>query len=370
MKMEAQIQMINVASIVPNKFQPRIDYDDESIQKLAAAIRIHGIVQPLTVRRVADQFEIITGERRLRAAKTLGITQVPCIICDVNDTESAEITVVENIHSKDLTAIEEAKNFQKILDKKYLTQEQLAERMGITIDLLTSKLNLLTLDEAVQTALQQNQISERHARSLLKLTDKMQQVNLLNEIIQNRLTVKQVDEKIDIIIGNYHKQEDLTGGIQVNSSDVNIGTEVLGGNDGVALTPTTYQYNSKVEEDESKNSIFFNNLENAPVTMEDPTLNFGFNPFQTEEQKAEDEMVDLSDEEVEELDEPVEEEEKAKAYDLYTPEELLAAINDLINIAKGNGVEVKTEDFDFTKSYQLIIKLPKESEEENEEGNN
>ena len=173
MKMEAQIQMINVASIVPNKFQPRINYDDESIQKLAAAIRIHGIVQPLTVRRVADQFEIITGERRLRAAKTLGITQVPCIICDVNDTESAEITVVENIHSKDLTAIEEAKNFQKILDKKYLTQEQLAERMGITIDLLTSKLNLLTLDEAVQTALQQNQISERHARSLLKLTDKM-----------------------------------------------------------------------------------------------------------------------------------------------------------------------------------------------------
>ena len=357
MKMEAQIQMINIATIVPNRFQPRQDYDEPSLQELASSIRIHGIVQPLVVRRVQDKLEIITGARRLKAAQLIGLTQVPCIICEVDDTESAEITVVENIHSKDLTPIEEAKNFQKILDKKYIDQEQLAQRMGITMDVLTSKLKLLTLDEAVQTALQKNQISERHARSLLKLTDKMKQFDLLNDIINNRLTVKQVEEKIDVILGNYNKQNDLTGGIQVEEQPIMpTGADIAGD----ALTPTTYQYNSKIKETPEKNSLFFNNLENAPVTMEDPTLSFGFNPFESKDIEQEETIVDLDEDEVEELEEPeVVEEEKVVNLDIYTPEELLTSIKELLKQADENGVEYKTEDFDFTTTYQLIIRIPK-----------
>lgn len=369
MKMEAQIQMINIANIMPNRFQPRLDADDPKIQELASSIRIHGIVQPLVIRRVQDKFEIVTGGRRLKAASILGLTAVPCIIVELDDTESAEISVVENIHSKDLTPIETAKNYKKILDKKYLNQQQLAERMAIDENSIVNTLKYLELDENVQTALQKNQISEKHARALLRLTDKMQQVNLLNDIIQNRLTVKQVDEKIDVILGNYNKKTDMSGGIQIDDgqSISTLGQNINSNND-LSITPTVYQYNSKIKDDDSKKSIFFNNLENVPVTMEDPTLSFGFNPFESKDIEPEetDGIIDLEDEdEIDLLDEPSEQtEEKKVSLDIYTPDELLKAIQDIIQQAQENGVEVKTEDFDFTNIYQLIIKIPKVEEEE------
>ena len=203
MKMEAQIRMINSEDIIPNRFQPRLEFDPVALQELASSIRIHGIVQPLVVRRVQDKFEIIAGERRFKASQLIGLNAVPCIIVDIDDNESAEVAVIENTHRKDLSPIEEAKSYKKILDKHYLTQDQLSSRMGIAQSTLANKLRLLTLDEAVQEALQKNQISERHARSLLKLSDKMKQVDLLNMIIRDRLTVKQVDDEIDKILGKY-----------------------------------------------------------------------------------------------------------------------------------------------------------------------
>ena len=286
MKMEAQIQMIDIANIMPNRFQPRLETNDPKITELATSIGIHGMVQPLIIRRVNDKFEIVTGGRRLKAATSIGLTAVPCIIVDVDDNEAAEICIAENLHSRDLTPIEAALDYKKILAKNYINQQQLANRMSVEEKNIINTLKFLDLDEAVQNALQTNQISERHARALLRVTDKMQQVNLLNDIIQNRLSVKQVDEKINVILGNYNKSQDMTGGIQVGG-DAEIATlgQNIGNVENLSITPTTYQYNSKIKEDESKKSVFFNNLENAPVTMEDPTLSFGFNPFENQKRK-------------------------------------------------------------------------------------
>ena len=378
MKMEAQIQMINVGMIVPNRFQPRQEFDEQALNELAASIRIHGIVQPIVVRRVQDKFEIIAGERRFKAAQSLGLQQVPCVICDLDDNELAEVAIVENIHRRDLSPIEEAKSYHNILDKKYLTQDQLAERMGLTPQKLADKLQLLQLDGAVKAALQKNQISERHARALLKLTDKMKQVDLLNEIITNRLTVKQVEEKIEQIKNGYAVKQDLTGGINIDSKN-DIDVTNLGGDEdfNLSITPTQYQYRSKIK-DQGKQSLFFNNLENSPVTMEDPTLSFGFDPFKTQDIEAEEpeaEIIDLEDDE-DELpgfakpadDEMSQEEALRKKFnvDVYTPREFTKAVNDLITIAQANGLEIKTEEFNFNDIYQMIVKIVKDKAEEEE----
>ena len=379
MKMEAQIQMINIGMIVPNRFQPRQEFDQQALSELASSIRIHGIVQPLVVRRVQDKYELISGERRFRAAQSLGLQQVPCVICELDDNELAEVAIVENIHRKDLSSIEEAQSYQNILDKKYLTQEQLAERMGITVQNLVEKLQLLQLDGAVKEALKKNQISDRHARALLKLTDKMKQVDLLNEIIANRLTVKEVDGKIDQIINGYSTKQDLTGSINIDArNDVDVTN--LGDSDGfnLSITPTQYQYRSKIK-DEGKQSLFFNNLENSPVTMEDPTLSFGFDPFKTQDITDDDNgIVDLDEEEDDLLNLPKGEEELSASevlkkkfnVDIYTPREFTKAVNDLISIATENGLEIKTEEFNFNDIYQMIVKIVKDKVEENEEENN
>lgn len=378
MKMEAQIRMINSELIIPNRFQPRLEFDPVSLQELASSIRIHGIVQPLVVRRVQDKFEIIAGERRFKASQLLGLNAVPCIIVELDDNESAEVAVIENTHRRDLSPIEEAKSYKKILDKHYLTQDQLSSRMGIAQSTLANKLRLLTLDEAVQEALQKNQISERHARSLLKLTDKMKQVDLLNTIIRDRLTVKQVDDEIDKILGNYKKDETITGKINVdNRIDVDVTSAVNQLDEhSLSITPTQYQYRSKIDDKDDKKSLFFNNLENHPVTMEDPTLSFGFNPFKTQDITPDENIIDL-DEGIDEEDTetPIEEssstqdDNKKINMDVYTPRELTKAVRTLLNLGIENGLDIKSEEFNFSDIYQIVIKVAKNPEEETQEEN-
>ena len=378
MKMEAQIRMINSELIIPNRFQPRLEFDPVSLQELASSIRIHGIVQPLVVRRVQDKFEIIAGERRFKASKLLGLNAVPCIIVELDDNESAEVAVIENTHRRDLSPIEEAKSYKKILDKHYLTQDQLSSRMGIAQSTLANKLRLLTLDEAVQEALQKNQISERHARSLLKLTDKMKQVDLLNTIIRDRLTVKQVDDEIDKILGNYKNEETITGKINVdNRIDVDVTSAVNQLDEhSLSITPTQYQYRSKIDDKDDKKSLFFNNLENHPVTMEDPTLSFGFNPFKTQDITPDENIIDLDEGiDEEETETPIEEsgstqdDNKKINMDVYTPRELTKAVRTLLNLGIENGLDIKSEEFNFTDIYQIVIKVAKNPEEETQEEN-
>lgn len=195
-QMESQILQVPIEDIIPNHFQPRLSFDDASLADLASSIKQHGIIQPLVLRRKNDKYEIIAGERRFKAAKMAGLVSVPAVISNLDDNESAEVAIVENIQRKDLTAIEEARSYQALLDKGYMTQDELARKMGLSQSAISNKLRLLTLDEAVQEAILAEKISERHARTLLKVPSHEKQRELLNKVINERLTVKQLEDEI------------------------------------------------------------------------------------------------------------------------------------------------------------------------------
>lgn len=196
MNSNSQVVDVFVEEIIPNRFQPRLFFDEKKINELAASIKVHGIIQPLVLRKIGDKYEIIAGERRYKAATMVGLNQVPAIVVEMDDNKSAEIALVENLQRKDLSAIETAKSFKKILDMGQLNQEQLAEKMGISQSSVANKLRLLNLDEKVQQALLEEKISERHARSLLSVENFSEQQNLLRKILEERLTVRKLDEEI------------------------------------------------------------------------------------------------------------------------------------------------------------------------------
>lgn len=205
-----EIIEISVEDIIPNRFQPRLTFDEEALNELANSIREHGIIQPLVVRKLQDKYEIIAGERRYKAASLIGMKKVPCIVMNLNDNESAEVAVIENIQRKEMTPLEEAKSYKKILDKGYLTQEELAKKMGKSQSNIANKLRLLNLDDVVQEAILNGKISERHARSLLKIESKQDQRNILSEIIEKRLTVRQTDELIKDKFGIGVEKENMS----------------------------------------------------------------------------------------------------------------------------------------------------------------
>lgn len=371
MKMEAQIRLINIDEIIPNRFQPRLEFEESALNDLAASIKQHGIFQPLVVRIIADKFEIIAGERRFKAAKKAGLTSVPCIISDLDDNESAEVAIIENTHRRDLSPIEEAKSYKKLLDRRYVTQDQLAGRLGISQSTIANKIRLLSLDENVQDALMKERISERHARSLLKVTDKMKQVDLLNKIIAERWTVKRLDDEIDIINGSYTKKDGI-GGINTNSKiDINVEDIINNSIDFISDSQEplyTYQNNKTEPKEPKKNSLFFNNLENEAANM-DPTLSFGFNPFKTanldadEDDDEELELLDSNDE----VEEVKEEEktnpnvvEKVVEVELEHNDDIVAEIKKIITKSKANGLGIEAEEFSFDDMYQFVIRIDKE----------
>ena len=161
--------------ILPNRFQPRKYFDEEEIMQLSESIKEHGVINPVIVRKLGDKYELVAGERRYKANILAGNDDIPAIIMDVNDKESSEIAVVENIQRKDLNAIEEAISYKRILDIGYMTQEQLAQKMGKSQSAIANKIRLLKLSDDVQDALMRKEISERHARSLLRINSHKKQ---------------------------------------------------------------------------------------------------------------------------------------------------------------------------------------------------
>lgn len=370
MKMEGQIRLVNVENIIPNRFQPRLQFDEEALNELAASIKEHGIIQPLVLRRVGDKFEIIAGERRYKASQIAGLTSVPAIICDLDDNESAEVAIIENTHRRALSPIEEAKSYKKLLDRRYVTQDQLAKRLGTSQSNVANKIRLLSLDENVQNALLKEEISERHARSLLRVTDKFKQVDLLNKIINEKWPVRKLDEEIDKILGTYTKNTTTTGGINSNSRiDVNVDDIINNSVDILTedYEPTiNYQYQAKVDDIKKKNSLFFNNLENESANM-DPTLNFGFNPFKQDLASSLDrdyELLELDDEDEEVSEEPnesnVEIQQVIVEKEYKTMDDVISGIKDIIKNAKKNEVPLEVEEFSFDQFYQFIVRVHKD----------
>ncbi len=194
----SEVVSLYLDDIIPNRFQPREVFDEHALKELAVSIREHGIIQPIIVRKVEDKYEIIAGERRYKASTMAGLTKIPAIVKNLDDKECSKIALIENLQRKDLTPIEEARTYQKILDLEEgnLTQEALAATMGKTQSSVSNKLRLLALPEEIQDALLKEKISERHARSLLNVEDKNLQIKLLDKIIVDRMTVRELDKEI------------------------------------------------------------------------------------------------------------------------------------------------------------------------------
>jgi ParB family transcriptional regulator, chromosome partitioning protein len=193
-----EIRKIPIDDIVPNRFQPRTVFDDEKIEELARTIHTHGVIQPIVIREFEDgKYEIIAGERRWRAMRKLGWEEVPAIVNNLTDAETASVALIENLQREELSPIEEAIAYGKLLEIHNLTQEALAQRLGKGQSTVANKLRLLKLPQEVQEALLNKQISERHARSLIPLKDAEKQVQLLNEIIEKSFNVKQTEARVE-----------------------------------------------------------------------------------------------------------------------------------------------------------------------------
>lgn len=188
---------LEVEKIEPNRFQPRTIFDDDKIQELAQTIHTHGMIQPIVVRKLdEDRYELIAGERRWRAVTFLKWEQIPAIIREMSDTETASVALIENLQREELTVIEEARAYAQLLELHSLTQEALAQRLGKNQSTIANKLRLLKLPQPVQDALLQKVITERHARALIKLKDETKQLEILQLIMEQELNVKQTEERI------------------------------------------------------------------------------------------------------------------------------------------------------------------------------
>lgn len=393
--MESQVQNVNIDLIIPNRFQPRLAFDEKALNDLAESIKQHGIIQPLVVRQLADRYEIIAGERRYKAAIIAGLQSVPVIVTSLSDAKSEEVALVENIQRKNLSSIEEARSYKRMLDKDNLTQEQLAKKLGLSQSTIANRLRLLNLSDNVQNALLKEKISERHARSLLQINDKLQQDEILNKVITERLTVRQLDELIknrldsnvtepempvkqDIVPNEVAKPEPELLPIESLDTTLNSQSESLENVSDLDVNSTASSEDLNGEDksatdEEPMNNIlsFLQSFNNSTPSLDDEPTNLQtfdddiFNEVHNVDDSAEEakdfsEVLDLdniknssvSDENQVELDNSP----KIISGDINS---LKKAYHDLQDEAEKAGFKISMEDFDFEDLYQMIIKIDK-----------
>lgn len=217
-----QLAVINISDILPNRFQPRIKFDEPKLYELADSIRKYGVIQPIVVRPVNGRYEIIAGERRFKASKIADKTTIPAIIVNLTDKVAEEIALLENVQRQQLSPIEEAVSYKRILDMGYITKEELSNKIGKSQSAITKKIRLLNLDDQVQEYLLNNKISERHARSLLRIDDKEKQVEMLHRIVNERLTVKKTDREISRLLEELPEKNSsvLNNSVNNQSNDI------------------------------------------------------------------------------------------------------------------------------------------------------
>src|ERR1700753_4335909 len=189
------VNEIKIAEIEVNPFQPRTDFDEQALQELSESIKLQGLIQPITVRRVnAHSYQLISGERRLRASKLAGLTQIPAYVRTANDQQMLEMALTENIQRENLNAIEVALSFQRMLDECNLKQEQLGERVSKNRSTVTNYLRLLRLPPTIQASIRDGKISMGHARALITVDDPAKQLYIHQQISQHGLSVRKVEE--------------------------------------------------------------------------------------------------------------------------------------------------------------------------------
>ncbi|MBQ3503354.1 MAG: ParB/RepB/Spo0J family partition protein [Oscillospiraceae bacterium] len=201
-----RVVFLPVRSIHPNPAQPRKVFREEALDELAESIRRHGILQPLSVRRVGTSYELIAGERRLRAAQLAGLTEVPCLILHMDDKESGIAAMVENLQRQDLDFIEEAMGISRLLEQWSMSQEQVARLLGKSQSAVANKLRLLRHSDAVLTALRESGLTERHARALLKLPTDDQKLSAIAQIARQHMSVARAENYIDSLLADNSKK--------------------------------------------------------------------------------------------------------------------------------------------------------------------
>lgn len=189
-----EIEMVKIDELRSNPYQPRKVFDEEALQELAASIKEHGVFQPIIIKKSIKGYEIIAGERRVKASKIAGLEEIPAIVRDFSDNEMMEIALLENLQRENLNAIEESTAYKKLLETLSLTQEELAKRLGKSRSHITNMLGLLTLPEEVQTALSNKELTMGHARIISKLENKEQQIALTNRVKEEGLSVRQLED--------------------------------------------------------------------------------------------------------------------------------------------------------------------------------
>lgn len=224
------IAFVDVDKVRPNPYQPRKEFDPTALQELAASIRVHGVVQPITVRKVFDHYELVSGERRLRAAKLAGLTQIPAYLINVaNDEQMIAIAIIENLQRENLNALEVATSYQMLIEEYDLTQDEVAARVGKDRSTVANFLRLLKLPIEVQSALVKRSISMGHARAMAALSDERAQRSVLREVIAHDLSVRKTETLVkDIELGrkDISKNGDI---VSVNNKTVLISSPIDGG---------------------------------------------------------------------------------------------------------------------------------------------
>jgi len=295
---ERKIENIPIYKIIPNIYQPRLKFDEDSILELAKTIESRGIIQPLILRKVENSYEIIDGERRYKAAKKANLKSVPAIVLEIDDKEAAELILIENMQKQIFSPIEEANAYQQIMLLNKFNIDELSIKLGIDKKTIENKLKLLTLPQNIQESLLNNKISEGHARVLMKIKSKEKQEELFNKVIKERMTVKTLEDlinkdngKIDKPENNKQKdkinlnelnnkyflkkeeknkmEEDKMDNTQLNFNQYN---NLLKEQTNIELAPLT-KPEPIIESEEKTNNEFFPSLEEQPLNLNVPINN-------------------------------------------------------------------------------------------------
>lgn len=216
--MKKEIVKIKISKIIPNKNQPRLDFYDDSIKSLAESIKENGLLQPVTVRKAGNQYELIAGERRFRACQLNGQKDIEAIIMETTDDESANLALVENLQREDLNAIEQALAMKRIMKSENLTQNQLAEKLGYRQSTVANKLRLLKLPEYIKKAISQDVITERHARALLNIpSENLREV--YDTIVKRKYTVSKTEEYVKELTAK-HKRKGVSNNLKIGINTI------------------------------------------------------------------------------------------------------------------------------------------------------
>ncbi|WP_010246667.1 nucleoid occlusion protein [Acetivibrio cellulolyticus] len=202
------ITYVGIDNIRPNPYQPRKQFNKISLEELCESIKQYGVIQPINVRKLSsNMYELVAGERRLRAATMAGLREIPAIIIDINDNDSAVLALIENLQREDLSYMEEAEGYNNLISDHGFTQEELAAKIGKSQSTIANKIRLLKLPPLVKKILADNSLTERHARALLKLHDEQLQLKVLKNVCEKGLNVKRTEDLVEKAIDRFTKQE-------------------------------------------------------------------------------------------------------------------------------------------------------------------